>query len=528
MRWVGVTLAAATLSLASPGLDGRPATAATRAHAAPASADVSSSAAAADQRTLAAVDDYARTQLDELSLPGLALAIVHDGRVVHLAGFGHADPTGRPVTPQTPFMINSVSKSFAGMAVLQLVETGKVDPDAPVVAYLPQFRLADRAVSDTITVRQLLSHTSGIPESASYDDLTRPAADGGDLAARVARLSTVATNRPPGTTYEYSDPNYDVAGLLVQQVSGTAYPGYVRDHILRPLAMTRTATTRPDSLPADLAEGYRMWFGHPVRDDGLYSHALLPSGDLISTAEDLGHYLVAQLGDGSYRGARVLSPGGIATSHRPVVRFDDGAKGYGIGWESRAMAGVPVVRHSGTSQSYYSDLVLDSAGGWGIAVLTNTNSFNVNGGRIQGLSTGILAILHGRPAPPVPMPHHPILLPLTGIVATVALLQLLAGGRRGYLWLRGRARRPSRRRALLVLTLGTGWILLLLAAIPAALYPLKVLLVDVPDVGWTLMVAAAVSASHLLTLLAGPRRAPIHPEPAAGLSRGSHDVPSAV
>jgi hypothetical protein len=271
-----------------------------------------------------------------------------------------------------------------------------------------------------------------------------------------------------------------------------------------------------------------MWFGHPVPDDGLYSHALLPSGDLISTAEDLGHFLVAQLGDGSYRGVQVLSAAGIATSHRPVTRFDDGSKGYGIGWETRTMDGGPVVRHSGTSQSYYSDLVLDAGGGWGIAVLTNANSFNVNAGRIQGLSTGILAVLHGHAASPAPMPHHPILLPLSGIVAAVALLQLLAGGRRGYLWLRGRPRRPSRRRALVVLVLGTGWILLLLAAVPAALYPLKLLLVDVPDVGWTLILGAAVSTAHLLTLLAGPRRRPVHPAPAAGPSRGSHDVPSAV
>jgi CubicO group peptidase (beta-lactamase class C family) len=520
-RWAVMTLAAISLSLAAAGLG------AESAASAPFSPTASATVAPA-LSNFEAVDEYARTQLDQLSLPGLALAIVHHDQVVHLAGFGHADPTGRPVTPQTAFMINSVSKSFAGVAVLQLVEAGTVDLDTAVVAYLPQFRLADRAVSSTITVRQLLSHTSGIPESASYDDLTRKAADGRDLAARVARLATVTTNRPPGTTYEYSDPNYDVAGLLVQQVSGTAYPDYVRDHILRPLAMDRTGTTRPQSLPPDLADGYRMWLGHPVRYDGLYAHALLPSGDLISTAEDLSHYLVAQLGGGSYRGAAVLSPERIAASHRPAVQFDDGAKGYGIGWETRTMDAVPVVRHSGTSQSYYSDLVLETSGGWGIAVLTNTNSFNVNGGRIQGLSAGILAILHGHAPPPVPMPHHPILLPLVAIVVAVAFLQALAAARRGYLRLRGRSRRPTRRRALLVLTLCAGWAGLLLVAVPAALYPLPVLLIDVPDVGWSLVLAAAVSAAHALTLLAGCRRAPTDPAPAAGLIRGSHEVPSAV
>lgn len=513
-RSVRLVLAALTFATAAGGLGASPATA----------SDLTT--AGQGQAAFDAVDDYARTQLKDLSLPGLALAVVHDDQVVHLAGFGHADPTGRSVTPSTPFMINSVSKSFAGVAVLQLAEAGTIDLDAPVVDYLPQFRLADRDVSDKITVRQLLNHTSGIPESASYDYLAKDIDDGRDLTARVAQLGTVTTNRPPGTTYEYTDPNYDIAGLLVQEMAGVPYATYVREHILRPLGMTRSGTTNPDSLPADLAEGYRMWFGHPIHNDRLYAHALLPSGDLISTAEDLSHYLVAQLGDGSYRGTHVLSATSVATSHRPTVRFDD-IKGYGIGWETRTMDGVPVVRHSGTSQSYYSDLVLDGAGGWGIAVLTNTNSFNVNGGRIQGLSTGILAILHGHSPPAVSMPHHPILLPLTGIVLGVAFLQALAAVRRGYRLLRGRGR-PTRRRVVVVLSLCVGWVAFLLAAVPSILYPLKVLLADVPDFGWSLILAAAVASAHALTLFGRYRRRSVDPAPSAVPVEGNSHVPSTV
>jgi hypothetical protein len=266
--------------------------------------------------------------------------------------------------------------------------------------------------------------------------------------------------------------------------------------------------------------------GHPIHNSGLYAHALLPSGDLISTAEDLSHYLIAQLGDGSYHGVKVLSPAGVATSHRAVVQFDD-TKGYGIGWETRTMDDVPVVRHSGTSQSYYSDLVLDDSGGWGIAVLTNTNSFNVNGGRIQGLSAGILAILHGHSPPAVSTPHHPILLPLTGIVIAVALLQALAVVRRGYRLLHGRGR-PTRRRLVTVLALCAGWITLLLAAVPGVLYPLKVLLADVPDVGWSLILAAAVASVHALTLLGSYRRPSADPAPGAVPVEGSSHVPSPV
>src|SRR2546425_5337859 len=110
----------------------------------------------------AQIDSYIQAQLVESRMPGLALGIVHGDQIVHLQGFGKADDSGRAVTPQTPFFIGSNSKSFTALAVMQLVEAGKMRLDARVYEYLPWFRVADRSASAVITVRQLLNQTSGL------------------------------------------------------------------------------------------------------------------------------------------------------------------------------------------------------------------------------------------------------------------------------------------------------------------------------------------------------------------------------
>ncbi len=110
----------------------------------------------------ATIDSYIQAQLDEARIPGLALGIVQGDQIVHLKGFGKANDSGGAVTPQTPFLLGSLSKSFTALAVMQLVEAGKIELDAPIARYLPWFRVADPVASARITVRQLLNQTSGI------------------------------------------------------------------------------------------------------------------------------------------------------------------------------------------------------------------------------------------------------------------------------------------------------------------------------------------------------------------------------
>ncbi|MFN8445004.1 MAG: serine hydrolase domain-containing protein [Caldilineaceae bacterium] len=442
----------------------------------------SSSAGDAD---FAAIDAYLIEQMAELRIPGLALGIVHGDRVVHLKGFGIADPTGRAVTAQTPFVLNSISKSFVALAVMQLVEQGRIELDAPLQRYLPWFQVADTTVASQITVRQLLNHTSGLPASTAYPELARPATATDTLEARVRRLHTTPLNRPVGTTFEYTDANYDLLGLLVQTVTGQPYSRYIQQAILQPLGMTRSATMQPAALPPDLAIGYRSWFGWPVPFTQWYAHAMLPSGDLIATAEDMTHYLAAQLNGGRYGDQQLLSPQGIAILHEPAVPEGRGDRFYGMGWISRSLNGIPVVRHDGTSANYYADVVLDPAEKWGVVILLNFNSFHLNGGRIQALSGGIVSLLHDQPPPTLPAMHHPILYPLLLTIWGVTGFLLLWSAHSLWIW----RRRQLRRRSVgLRLALPLLWALVLLGLVPQITYPLAVLCINIPDFGYTLWV----------------------------------------
>ena len=184
-----------------------------------------------------AIDDYIRARMRALvRIPGVALAVVKGDRIVYLKGYGSADSSGRAVTPQTPFVIGSIAKPFTALAVLQLMEAGKLQLDAPVQRYLPWFQVADRQASAQITVRHLLNQTSGIPQGPTLVTLTWPNDD--DAIERHVRLLAGAQlNGHPGSSFTYANGNYVTLGAIVQSVSGVSYEDYIRQQIFAPLEM---------------------------------------------------------------------------------------------------------------------------------------------------------------------------------------------------------------------------------------------------------------------------------------------------
>ena len=182
-------------------------------------------AASSTSSDLAKIDSFIRAQLDESRIPGLALGIVQGDQIVHLQGFGKADDSGRAVTPQTPFLIGSNSKSFTALAVMQLVEAGSIRLDAPIHKYLPWFRVADPSASAMITVRQLLNQTSGLSTYTGRSLLV--GSETGTLEQAVRNLRTEAIVSPVGTSYNYSNANYMILGLLVQTISQEPYGDYI-------------------------------------------------------------------------------------------------------------------------------------------------------------------------------------------------------------------------------------------------------------------------------------------------------------
>src|SRR5215218_6743941 len=213
--------------------------------------------------TFEEIDAHIERQIDRLNVPGTALAIAEDDKIVHPRGFGEARSGGEAPTPQTPFFIGSLTKSFTALAVMQLVEDGKVELDAPVQRYLPWFRVADPQSSAQMTVRHLLNQTSGLPTSsgeiqlADFDD--RPGA-----TERQARaLSMLELTRPVGSTCEYSNMNYNLLGLIIEAASGESYEAYIQDHIFTPLDMSHTYTSQGLAKQNGLAVGHQYWFAIP-------------------------------------------------------------------------------------------------------------------------------------------------------------------------------------------------------------------------------------------------------------------------
>ena len=449
----------------------------------------------------AAIDAYIAQEMRDVRIPGLALGIVHNDEIAHLQGFGMADPSGAVVTPQTPFILASASKSFTALAVMQLVEEGKVDLDAPVATYLPSFSVGEESASATITVRHLLNHTSGLPESTAYKPMLSNDMSNGALSERVDALSDAGVDHRAGETFEYTDANYDALGLIVEKVSGQPYESRIRERIFTPLGMTHSYTDQTEARRSGLATGHRSWFGFARPFDAPYSRAAMPSSYLISSAEDVTHFLIGQLNGGTYDAASILSPEGITAMHQPAVREGDRDIFYGMGWESRTLAGIPVVRHKGTNANFYADMVLDKERRWGIVILTNFDSLNFNGGRVQGLSAGVLSLLRGAAPPDVPMPHHPLLASATLLIAVVTVLMLssmawsLATMRR---WRTQPDRRPGRPwvfglRVALSSVICIGWGLGLLLIFPALAYPLAPTLLIVPDLGSLIVVSSVVA-----------------------------------
>lgn len=341
---------------------------------------------------LARIDMFISSQMQADHIPGVAVGIVHGSQVLHLRGFGVADPTGRAVAPQTPFLLGSITKSFTALAVMQLVEAGKVDLNAPIQRYLPWFHVADLKASAQVTVRNLLNHTSGMPTGAGETAALQTET----LEQFVRSLGTIALTAPVGKTFQYCNANYITLGLLVQTVSGQNYGTYIQQHILTPLGMLHSFVSVQEARRNGLAQSYHWLFGMPtpVDDPDLHYPALLPAGLLISDAEDMSHYLVAQMNGGRYNGTAVASPSDISSMQTPAAPapiLGPGAS-YGMGWITGPVGGVPAVWHDGITGAFTTDMIIEPQHSWGAILLFN--SFTVLAqGAYQQIEAGVARLL---------------------------------------------------------------------------------------------------------------------------------------
>jgi CubicO group peptidase (beta-lactamase class C family) len=342
-----------------------------------------------------AIDNYITFQMQSDHIPGLALGIVQGSSLLHLHGFGSADSVGKAVTPYTPFIMGSISKSFTALATLQLVEQGRLALDTPVQHYLSWFNVGHSPDSSKITIRNLLNQVSGIPTYAGGKSL---AGDGREtLEQRVRELSVVPLTTPVGKTFQYSEDNYIVLGFIIQVVSGQTYEQYIQDHIFSPLNMKHSFVSQLDAQHESMATGYSWWFGTPLPAHTPYPKDALPASFVISSVEDMTHYLIAQLNNGSYANTSILSPNGIEELHKPVAPIGTGDS-YAMGWVVGSRHGQEVIWHGGDVANFHGDMIILPEKHLGIILLDNANNALIQLqelGKIGRIAAGVTSLLLG-------------------------------------------------------------------------------------------------------------------------------------
>lgn len=445
---------------------------------------------------LQAIDAYVQSEMRRDRVPGVAVAIVQGERVT-FRSYGTAGE-GRPVTPQTPFILGSMSKSFTALAVMRLVEEGRLDLNAPIQRVLPEFQLADASAARRITVAQLLNHTSGLPAQVAATRQARHLQDHLRLIADVKPLSA------PGAEHHYSSVGYQVLGALVERVSGEPFAQVVERRILGPLGMTHSFTDGARAERAGLATGHRYWFGFPRPAALPFEADRLPTAGLMSSAEDLARYLQVFWRVGGTPG--VISEEGRAALLRPTAPGDGFS--YAMGWRVSDWGGVQAVHHGGVLPHYRGKIVLFPYRQAGVVVLTNAATalpFPIQG-TSHRLADALAGSLLGRPLPSAGAELSLSL--LTGLFALAAGLVLWTEVRKLLGWRRWRqvaAARPRRsvQRELLLEALPLA---ALLAGPPLLGLPWAEIFRSTPDLACWLTAVLTLSAASLLLKVWGRLR----------------------
>jgi len=348
------------------------------------------------------IDRYASQVMQENGTPGMAVALADRAGVITVRTYGYADLERRiPVSPDTRFEIGSISKSFTAIALLQLADSGRFDPQLPITHYLPWFTPATRW--RPVTGHDLLTHTAGLP--ADRDDIPSSKAQ-----AYLARERTLGS--APGTRWAYSNIGYQVLGVLLEALTKKPYAAVVQERILTPLGMKSAEAQFTHATRPRLAVGYeRLYDDRPARQGdplvpGTWIEYGSGDGSIVSNAGDMGVYLTMLLNNGQGPGGPVLSEARIRQMLRPYALTDRGGAHYGYGILLDTLDGRPVFRHSGGMIGYTSELIGQQSG-LGIGAVAFVNG----PGRPDAVARFALrtlgAAMRGDSLPPLPEPRQP-------------------------------------------------------------------------------------------------------------------------
>jgi CubicO group peptidase (beta-lactamase class C family) len=317
--------------------------------------------------------------MNRWDIPGLGVGIVENGEIAYVRGYGVQNlATKVPVTPDSIFCVSSISKCFVASAIMQLVEHGKLHLDIPLIEYLPDFRLDDDRFQQ-VTICQMLSHTSGLPDmdEAEYDELVaKPEYDEGALERYIRTLTSRKMIAAPGERFTYSNIAYNILGYLIARISGETFEEYMQEHILRPAGMPESTFFFPDAPRQRLAVPHLRSPAMTVNPAYPYHRADAPASFLHSTMIEMCHWAITCLNGGRFNGQPILSPAGYELMWTPIAEWGHPPlyEHTGLGWTLGHFEGLKTVSHGGMGLGWTDFLTLLPEKNCGAVILCNEES----------------------------------------------------------------------------------------------------------------------------------------------------------
>jgi CubicO group peptidase (beta-lactamase class C family)/D-alanyl-D-alanine dipeptidase len=341
-----------------------------------------------------ALTTFIEAEMRDKGIPALSIALVDSNRVVWSRGFGVTNArTGAPATANTVYRVGSVSKLFTDIGIMQLVERGQLDIDAPVQRYLPSFSPTNRS-GKPITLRQLMSHNSGLvrePPVGHYFDDTRPT-----LAATVASLSGTALVYPPEITFKYSNAAIATVGAILERQGRAPFAALLERQVLAPMGLTSTSFEPSAALLARVPDAV-MWnyherpFAAPT-----FPLGMAPAGSMYSSMPDLGRFISMLFAGGMGVNGRVLRTPTLQAMWTPQFSPAGATRGVGLGFILNTFEGKRVVAHGGAIYGFATQLSALPDERLGVAVSAAKDGANALTTRIANEALRLMLLLRKR------------------------------------------------------------------------------------------------------------------------------------
>jgi serine beta-lactamase-like protein LACTB len=329
----------------------------------------------APEQVIARLEKWIAAEVEDKKLPALSIALVDDQRVVWSKGFGFQDRDRKiPATAETVYRVGSVSKLFTDIAVMQLVEEGKLDLDAPVAKYVPDFKPVYRPGNEPITLRMLMSHRSGLirePPVGNYFDPTEPT-----LEKTVASLNGIEVVYDPGEKTKYSNAGIGLVGYTLEKTQAEKFEKVVQQRVLDLLGMKSSSFVPTEVTKKQLADAV-MWSYHGREFPApTFELGMSPAGCMYSTVLDLAKFQSCLFAEGKLDEKRLIKPETLAEMLKPQYAKTPDQRGFGLGFSIGELDGLKRVGHGGAVYGFATEFAALPSEKLGVIVIASRDSAN--------------------------------------------------------------------------------------------------------------------------------------------------------